>query len=143
MFNPQNKDPFNVTISEVGLQEATVFKGFCKKHDDQIFSLIDDYKYIKGDKDQEFLFAYRALAKKHHLEQTKYNMDNSDDRYPKFRKLNPDLYQLSIGIEEAEKDEKKKYMKQWLKNIEKLRSKANSILKSKEYSQIETKQIVF
>lgn len=70
-------------------------------------------------------------------------MDNSDDRYPKFRKLNPDLYQLSIGIEEAEKVEKKKYMKQWLKNIEKLRSKANSILKSKGYSQIETKQIVF
>jgi hypothetical protein len=48
---------------KVGYGKATTFKGFCKKHDAMLFEIIDNHNYEPGNKKQEFLFAYRALAK--------------------------------------------------------------------------------
>lgn len=140
MFNPQNKDPFNATISEVGLQDATVFKGFCNKHDNQIFSPIDNSKYKEGERDKEFLFAYRALAKRYYTDVTKYNMTDIDSNsYQITGKFLPEIYrkiQMIVGF-------KKMVMEEILKNMKMIRAKSNSIVKAKEYSQIETKRIVF
>lgn len=51
----------------IGLNKATVFNGFCKYHDQEIFKPIDLYNYEEENEEQEFLFAYRALAKEHHI----------------------------------------------------------------------------
>ncbi|MCK5709932.1 MAG: hypothetical protein KAI07_05275, partial [Deltaproteobacteria bacterium] len=48
---------------ERGLNKATVFSGFCEYHERKIFKPIDLYDYEEDNEEQEFLFAYRALAK--------------------------------------------------------------------------------
>jgi len=45
-----------------GRKVATTFTGFCGYHDNEIFKPIEAHHYIIGNKEQEFLFAYRALA---------------------------------------------------------------------------------
>ena len=42
-------------------RQATVFAGFCGKHDKTVFSLIEDYPFTKTD-EQIFLYAYKAFA---------------------------------------------------------------------------------
>jgi len=53
--------------NKIGLKKATVFTGFCKHHDQEIFKPIDLYDYEEANEEQEFLFAYKALAKEHHI----------------------------------------------------------------------------
>jgi DNA-binding HxlR family transcriptional regulator len=61
-------------LTEKGRNVASTFKGFCGRHDKEIFASIEDYNYNIGNKKQEFLFAYRALAKEYHIKKTVYNM---------------------------------------------------------------------
>lgn len=49
-----------------GRNKATTFKGFCKYHD-EIFNPIEHRDYVVGDKEQEFLFAYRAFSKEYNF----------------------------------------------------------------------------
>lgn len=70
---------FNDTkMQRIGRKRATTFTGFCGKHDTDIFIPIERENYQIGDKEQEFLFAYRALAKEYH---TKFTVA---DMYRKF-----------------------------------------------------------
>lgn len=48
-----------------GKSKATTFTGFCKKHDKELFSPIEDYEY-KQTEEQNFLFAYRVYAYEHY-----------------------------------------------------------------------------
>lgn len=52
------------TLVKKGRNQATVFSGFCKKHDNEIFKDIDNCIYKKTEK-QNFLFAYRSFAKQY------------------------------------------------------------------------------
>ncbi len=45
-----------------GVNQASTFNGFCKKHDNDIFSPIENYDFI-GTPEQCFLLAYRANAR--------------------------------------------------------------------------------
>ncbi len=62
-------------LGNTGRGKATVFSGFCNMHDMRIFQPIDDSDYLVGDKHQEFLFAYRTLAKEYHSKQTAIRMN--------------------------------------------------------------------
>lgn len=65
-YRPIIKDGrfIKVEFDECGKRGATTFMGFCTEHDQKIFKPIEDNNdYIKGNKQQEFLFAYRACAK--------------------------------------------------------------------------------
>jgi len=55
-------DITNKKTTLVGRNEATTFRGFCKKHD-ECFNAIEHRKYEYGNSQQNFLFAYRAFAK--------------------------------------------------------------------------------
>ncbi|MGM9979609.1 MAG: hypothetical protein ACI33J_12480 [Clostridium sp.] len=46
----------------IGRNEATTFRGLCKRHD-EIFNPIEHKDYEYGNLEQNFLFAYRAFAK--------------------------------------------------------------------------------
>lgn len=59
-------------FEETGRNTFSTFKGFCKKHDKELFQLIEDrkYEYLK---EQNFLFAFRALAKEYHAKKESVN----------------------------------------------------------------------
>ncbi len=48
-------------LAKLGWQKASTFKGFCGKHDKEMFSVIEDFPYI-GSKKQCFIAGYRAYA---------------------------------------------------------------------------------
>lgn len=47
---------------KIGINKASVFKGFCKKHDNEIFEPIDNY-LLEPTAEQIFLYAYRSICK--------------------------------------------------------------------------------
>jgi hypothetical protein len=57
-----------------GRKVATTFTGFCGHHDTTIFNPIENFDYEKGNKEQDFLFAYRALAKEYHSKKSVGNI---------------------------------------------------------------------
>ena len=66
-------DTAQFDMKKVGKRTATTFSGFCGKHDGNIFGPIETSDYCIRDKEQEFLFAYRALAKEHSAKKTCFN----------------------------------------------------------------------
>ena len=56
----------------VGRNKATTFTGFCEHHDNSIFEPIEKHDYIPRNREQEFLFAYRALAKEYYTKREAY-----------------------------------------------------------------------
>ncbi|MBC1270472.1 hypothetical protein GNF07_25825, partial [Trichormus variabilis FSR] len=55
-----------VVLAKKGRKVATIFTGFCSYHDNAIFKPIEEQDFQKNNYQQEFLFAYRALAKEYH-----------------------------------------------------------------------------
>jgi hypothetical protein len=59
-------DNNEIKLSRIGRKKATTFTGFCGYHDNAIFVPIESTDYKERNHEQEFLFAYRALAKEYH-----------------------------------------------------------------------------
>jgi hypothetical protein len=59
-------EPDTIELIRTGRKKATTFLGFCGHHDTTIFAPIENNSYQPGNKQQEFLFAYRALAMEHY-----------------------------------------------------------------------------
>ncbi|PEF23130.1 hypothetical protein [Bacillus pseudomycoides] len=72
---------FKTSMQRVGRKRATTFTGFCGKHDNDLFMPIEEEKYRIGNKEQEFLFAYRALAKEFHTKTTVGEMYRKMQQY--------------------------------------------------------------
>lgn len=64
-----DNDEFSIQNEEIGRKVATVSTDFCGSHDSKIFRPIQSKDYQKNNKEQEFLFAYRALSKEYHVKQ--------------------------------------------------------------------------
>ncbi len=47
---------------KIGVNQASTFKGFCSKHDKQLFSCVEDYPFT-GAEEQCFALMYRSVAK--------------------------------------------------------------------------------
>lgn len=72
-----------VHLKKVGRNEATTFTGFCKRHDNEIFTEIDKKAY-KKDKKQNFLLAYRTFAKEYYAKREALSMlQQTFAAYPK------------------------------------------------------------
>ena len=54
-----------IEFEKVGRNKATTFSGFCKEHDDKVFTEIEKEPYT-GTEKQKFLYAYRAFAQEYH-----------------------------------------------------------------------------
>ncbi|MDP4086132.1 MAG: hypothetical protein Q8934_16140 [Bacillota bacterium] len=76
MFGAVGGNEFGITteLQEQGRKKATTFTGFCGHHDHSIFRPIEDYDYIPGNTEQEFLYTYRATAKEYHSKKSVTNM---------------------------------------------------------------------
>lgn len=64
-FDPASMD----FMMSIGKKTATTFRGFCQKHDREMFSPIDNNDYEIGNQKQNFLFAFRAAAREMLLKQ--------------------------------------------------------------------------
>ena len=51
-----------VHIDRIGIHNASVFKGFCNKHDTELFELIERKPLLQGDVNQVLAFHRRAVA---------------------------------------------------------------------------------
>ena len=58
---------FTNDLSKVGRKAATTFTGFCGFHDNELFKSIELKDYESDNKEQEFFFAYRCLARELHI----------------------------------------------------------------------------
>ncbi|CRK83002.1 hypothetical protein [Neobacillus massiliamazoniensis] len=76
MFGAVGGNDYGITtdLQEKGRKKATTFTGFCGHHDHSIFRPIENYDYIPGNAEQEFLFTYRATAKEYHAKKSSANM---------------------------------------------------------------------
>lgn len=60
-------------IEKIGINKASIFHGFCSKHDKELFSNIEDREMMFSDK-QIFLLAYRAIANELYLKHASSNL---------------------------------------------------------------------
>ncbi|SSY69950.1 Uncharacterised protein [Priestia megaterium] len=142
------EDKLQFEFEEIGKNKASTFFGFCNSHDTNIFLPIEQKDYKVGDKEQEFLFAYRALAvghfgKKVHLNMIGLISKSLNDKnyepifnyFPQFSNFSDEYqdkmnmaYQLNLNA---------------CNNLEGLRTAFNINLQKKKYHHLITKTIVF
>ncbi|HJO52846.1 SEC-C metal-binding domain-containing protein [Sulfitobacter pontiacus] len=94
----------------IGLKDASVFPGFCSKHDSELFKPIEG-KSLDLDAQSAFLFSYRAIAYERYAKEAegRFNiiMREDVDRGQPFWKqsaMQSLLYDVSIGIELGKSD---------------------------------------
>ncbi|WP_270406064.1 hypothetical protein [Paenibacillus timonensis] len=75
MYFDFGKPEFPSLMRRIGRGKATTFTGFCSKHDTFIFRPIELKDYVLGDKEQEFLFAYRAFARAYVIKKSAKNLN--------------------------------------------------------------------
>lgn len=126
----ESEGDFVVKPSEVGRKKATTKTNFCKFHDSNIFSPIEDKKYEKSNLQQEFLFAYRSFAREYH---TKKESDNAyqivRQALPEERRHLADLALLGTRTS--------------LFQLEKQRFNLNNSLKKSDFRCIKTRRFEF
>lgn len=142
------EDKLQFEFEEVGKNKASTFFGFCNSHDTNIFLPIEQKDYKAGDKEQEFLFAYRALAvghfgKKVHLNMIGLISKSLNDKdyepifnyFPQFSNFSDEYqakmnmaYQLNLNA---------------CNNLERLRASFNINLQKEKYHHLITKTIIF
>jgi hypothetical protein len=66
MVNHRNADRFELIWRDVGRNLATTFEGFCSGHDAALFAPIDTRPFDPADREQLFLYSYRAIARELH-----------------------------------------------------------------------------
>jgi len=57
------KNNDSIILKEIGINKFSIFKGFCKKHDNELFEPIDNNLVVTTDIKQIFLYSYRILCK--------------------------------------------------------------------------------
>ncbi|MCH9814143.1 MAG: hypothetical protein K0U47_09415, partial [Epsilonproteobacteria bacterium] len=57
------KNDGNIGFRRYPISKFSIFRGFCKNHDDELFKPIDTLPFKSGNQQQVFLYAYRSLAK--------------------------------------------------------------------------------
>ena len=63
----------SLVFKKNGINKVSVFKGFCKYHDNKLFEPIDNHD-LKPTKQQVFLYAYRSLCKELFVKENSLNL---------------------------------------------------------------------
>jgi hypothetical protein len=61
-----NADSYTLIWRDIGRNLATTFEGFCSEHDAALFTPIDIRPFDPADREQLFLYSYRAVARELH-----------------------------------------------------------------------------
>ncbi len=120
-FNHADYDlQLNRKPREVGRKQASTFTGFCKKHDLEIFTPIENSDYKDGNKEQEFFFAFRALAWFLYFKTHKLNFS-----YLIIDRMNKGNLSFINNFEHLNDDQIKKIEQNYLINIAELQIEVN------------------
>ncbi len=117
-------------FKEIGRKVASTFTGFCKEHDKNLFMSIEDNDYVEGNREQEFLFAYRAAAKQFYTDRHMFaTLEEVKKQY--------NDNEMTVSIENL-----KKKMEIDIKDGERTRYQFNNNLRNKRFDRISTIRIV-
>lgn len=138
-------------MAKIGINVASAFSGFCKTHDDKLFKSIDRQDYELDNTEQEFLYAYRALAKEYFTKKKVYKAIDKMYQYHRTNNLKdlknfwPRYPDFKRKIEENIEDWMwyRKGLKYSLKQMDKLKHSWNYNLDSENYNYIVTDSIIF
>ena len=112
-------------IQKIGVNNASVFNGFCSKHDKELFAVIEDKELIFSD-EQVFILTYRTIANELYLKYASQDHNIKAKDYDKGQPLNFSIFYQNLnngflkdGLDLAVRDLR------WIKDIfdEKLRNK--------------------
>ena len=106
-----NKNGGKLSVKKIGIKDASVFNGFCSKHDRELFSCIENEAFI-GRPDQCLTMAYRTMSRElygkdagAHLRET---LRGADKGFEPFKQLivQKMLDAVDIGNEAARREQK-------------------------------------
>ncbi|TKW66518.1 MAG: SEC-C domain-containing protein [Paracoccus denitrificans] len=101
----------NLSFKRIGIKDASVFHGFCRKHDREIFSCIEN-EVFTGRPDQCLAIAYRTMSRElygkdasSHLRETLRDADKGSQPFQQFifQKM---LDEMDTGNEAARREHK-------------------------------------
>ena len=138
---------YPLDYDEIGRKIASTFPGFCSNHDDKIFKPIEQHDYEYENLEQEFIYAYRALAREYCI---KYQAKKMTENMINFKSKNNKLFN---SLEKKDKyfinNSLKNIVKPFLigtnnsfKLLENFRIRFNINLDNRKFFKIRTRRIV-
>ncbi|WP_405158484.1 YecA family protein [Paenibacillus sp. FSL H8-0283] len=125
-YNEQQN--LSVKIREIGTGKASVFYGFCNKHD-SIFQPIDNLDYNPVDETQNFLFSYRAFCFEYH--QLNESIKANQKLFKESKKVHEDVSKI-LSMLNRQKNRLDEYL-----------NKYNEYILSTDYSNIIYRCFIF
>lgn len=143
----------SATLGTQGINQVSTFSGFCAKHDQELFALIDNFDYKPHNLEQEFLFAYRTVARYHYYKLAwRYAQEAHFATYKDVQSDGKKLKSVELNrqLTDDEVDELVKFYEQAaadaISNSESIRDlmgMLNSAIAHKEFALISTRVVMF
>ncbi|PBJ17845.1 hypothetical protein BSF44_54050 [Pseudomonas sp. ACN8] len=129
-----SKFPLNLELQ--GLRDVSVFNGFCRTHDRDLFACIETRPF-EFSSEQLFMLAYRAVARESYLKRKQFESTPSPEQYAAMH---------SIKEEVQYSEEFEKYLSEILESasdIEALKSRLDEILIAKDWERLVSRALIF
>lgn len=104
-----NKNGGKLSLKRIGIRDASVFQGFCSKHDRELFSCIENEAF-SGRPEQCLAVAYRTMSRElygkdagRHLRETLRGVDKGLGTFEQVM-LQKMLYEIDVGNEAARRE---------------------------------------
>lgn len=107
-------------FEKIGINNASIFNGFCKKHDDEFFAPIEKHIFINSE-EQCFFLAYRAFAREFYAKSSAVDISSLRRQADKGKSLEAQMQiqinnlQMDLGIKTAMDD--LKYHKEYFDHM--------------------------
>jgi len=131
-----DKEKFPISLELRGLRDVSVFNGFCRGHDRDLFACLETTPLVFS-AEQVFMLAYRAVARESYYKRKQLESFPSPERYAAVHGLTEPV-QFS---KEAEN-----YVAQMLagaEDIERLTGRFDGLLLAKNWNRLVTRVLVF
>lgn len=130
----KNKGKFNFVLDGIGT--VSTFTGFCEKHDNEIFRVIENIEFV-GSKEQCYLLAYRPVAREYFTKNIAVSnldlMNNLDKGLPVYEQIEVQSFMRAYS----------EGTKIGFKNSLEHKNKFDQILLSKDYADLRAYIIKF
>jgi hypothetical protein len=135
-YTPNEDGPISFKLR--GINDTSVFYGFCSRHDAKLFSPIENNSFICSP-EQIFLHSFRAVAKESYLKRKQAESSPSEDLIKKIHNL-PDG--SNLGLNDIFTIQKAASL-QGAEEIERLKSKLDCYYLSSDWTRLATTVIPF
>lgn len=121
---------FSFHIEKIGINNASIFNGFCAKHDKELFSIIEDENIVFSN-EQIFMLAYRTISNELYL---KYASQDSNFKAKKYDKGLP--FEASVLYQDFNTNFMKHGFDLAVKDLENTKQHYDGCLKNNDFSKI-------